>query len=51
MGNWKFEMYQYRQAIMRMRLGESHRAIARSGSMGREKASALSEVASRERWL
>jgi len=44
-------MYQYRQVLTRMRLGESDRAIARSGLMGREKASALREVAVREGWL
>ena len=51
MANRRFEMYQYRQVITRMRLGESDRAIARSGLMGREKASALREVAGREGWL
>lgn len=51
MANRRFEMYQYRQVLTRMRLGESDRAIARSGLMGREKASALREVAGREGWL
>ena len=40
MANRWSEMYQYRQVLTRMRLGESDRAIARSGLMGREKASA-----------
>ena len=31
MANRRFEMYQYRQVLNRMRLGESSRAIARSG--------------------
>ncbi|MDE2889657.1 MAG: hypothetical protein OXR72_15735 [Gemmatimonadota bacterium] len=44
-------MYLYRQVLTRMRLGESDRAIARSGLMDREKASALREVAGREGWL
>ena len=51
MANRRFEMYEYRQVLTRMRLGESDRAIARSGLIGRQKASALREVASREGWL
>ena len=51
MANRRFEMYQYRQVLTRMRLGESDRAIARSGLIGRQKASALREVACREGWL
>ena len=37
MANRRFEMYQYRQVLSRMRLGESDRAIARSGLMGRQR--------------
>ena len=44
-------MYQYHQVLTGMCLGESDRAIARSGLMGREKTSALREVAGREGWL
>ena len=51
MANRRFEMYQYRQLLTRMRSGESDRAMARSGLMGRQKASALREVAGREGWL
>ena len=51
MANRRFEMYQYRQVLTRMRLGDSDRAIARSGLMGRRKAGALREVAGREGWL
>ena len=51
MANRWFEMYQYRHVLTRMRLGESDRAIARSRLMGREKTSALREVAGREGWL
>ena len=40
MANRRFEMYQYRQVLTRMRLGDSDRAIARGGLMGREKAGA-----------
>jgi hypothetical protein len=38
MVNKRFEMYQYRQILVRMRMGESNRAIAQSGLMGRKKA-------------
>jgi len=31
MANRRFEMYQYRQVLVRMRLGDTDRAIARSG--------------------
>ena len=51
MANRRFEMYQYRQVLTRMRLGDSDRAIARSGLMGRRKAGALRDVAVREEWL
>ena len=51
MANRRFEMYPYRQVLTRMRLGESDHAIARSGLMGRQKASTLREVAGREGWL
>jgi len=37
MANRRFEMYEYRQVIVRMRLGESDRAIAQTGLMGRKK--------------
>ena len=37
MANRRFEMYQYRQVIHRMRMGETDRAIARSKLMGRLK--------------
>ena len=51
MANRRFEMYQYRQILTRMRLGESDRAIARAGLMGCQKASAHRELAGREGWL
>ena len=40
MANRRFEMYEYREVLARMRLGESDRAIARSGLIGRQKGSA-----------
>jgi transposase len=44
-------MYQYRQVIVRMRLGESDRAIAQAGLMGRKKIRAVRELASTRGWL
>ena len=51
MANRRFEMYQYRQVLVRMRLGESSRAIARSGLMGRTKVEVLREIAGDQGWL
>lgn len=51
MGNRRFEMFQFRQAIVRMRLGDSDRDIRRSRLLGRKKAAWLREVAKREGWL
>ena len=51
MANRRFEMHEYRQAIVRLRLGESSRAIARSGLVGRRKAEALRQVADEQGWL
>lgn len=44
-------MYHYRQALVRMRLGESDRQIAKSGVMGRRVASAVRAEAERREWL
>ncbi len=43
MAKRRFEMYHYRQALVRMRLGDSDRQIAKSGLMGR-RVSATVEV-------
>lgn len=51
MANRRFEMYEYRQIIMRMRSGESDRDIRKAGLMGRKKAAALREIAREEGWL
>lgn len=51
MSNRRFEMYEYRQVIYRMRLGESDRAIAKAGLMGRPKAAKLRELAKEHGWL
>jgi hypothetical protein len=44
-------MYEYRQVIYRMRLGESDRNIAKAGLMGRRKAAELRQVAKQRGWL
>ena len=44
-------MYEIRQVLFRMRLGESDRAIAKAGLMGRKKAQAVRAVAERRGWL
>ncbi len=44
-------MYEYRQIISRMRLGESDRTIAKAGLMGRNKAAQLRSVAIKHGWL
>ena len=51
MANRRFEMYEYRQVIVRMRLGESDRAIAQTGLMGRNKIRAVRDLAGRRGWL
>ncbi len=51
MSNRRFEMYEYRQVIYRMRLGESDRAIAKAGLMGRRKAAELRQLARCQGWL
>ena len=44
-------MYQYRQVLVRIRLGDSDREIAKAGLMGRRKAAALRQVALAQEWL
>jgi transposase len=51
MGNRRFEMFQFRHVIVRMRLGESDRDIGRSRLIGRKKAAWLRQIAQREGWL
>ena len=51
MANRRFEMHEHRHVIHRMRLGESDRAIAKSGLMGRLKCAQLREVAIHHGWL
>ena len=51
MGNRRIEMHQYRQAIYRMRQGESDRAIAKTGLIGRTKCAAIRALAMVKGWL
>jgi transposase len=51
MANRRFEVFQIRQVIFRMRLGESDRDIAAAGLMGRKKLSQVRRVAASEGWL
>lgn len=44
-------MFEYRQVLTRMRLGDTDRAVARAGLMGRRKAGALRRVAEAAGWL
>ena len=44
-------MHQYRQVLVRMRMGESYRAIANSGLMGRNKLRELRAIAQEQGWL
>jgi hypothetical protein len=46
-----FEMHQYRQALLRMRQGDSDRQIAAARVMGRPKAAQLRELAQEQGWL
>ncbi|VBB42879.1 hypothetical protein TRIP_B240002 [uncultured Desulfatiglans sp.] len=51
MANRRFEMHHYRQVIFRMRMGQSDRAIAKSGLMGRIKCAEVRAVAERNSLL
>ena len=44
-------MYQYRQILVRMRQGDSDRALAKAGLIGRHKAAALRRLATEQGWL
>ena len=51
MANRRFEMHEYRHILVRMRLGETDRQIARAGLMGRRKAAAVRRQAEERGWL
>ena len=44
-------MFEYRQVLVRMRLGDSDRALAKAGLIGRPKAKALRQLAESQGWL
>ena len=47
----RFEMHHYRHVLSRMRLGETDRAIARAGLMGRRKIARFRQSALKQGWL
>lgn len=51
MARRKFEMFQYRQALVRMRQGDSDRQIAGARIMGRRTAARPRELALQRNWL
>ena len=51
MANRRFEMFEIRHILVRMRQGDSDRAIAKAGLIGRPKAKALRLVAKDRNWL
>jgi hypothetical protein len=51
MSRRRFEMFQYRQVIVRLRQGDIDREIARSRLMGRRKVTALRWLATERGWL
>ena len=51
MANRKFEMYEYRQILLRMRLGETDRALSKAGLMGRRKLGEVRRLAESSGWL
>lgn len=51
MANRSIEMHHYRQALVRMRLGESDRQIAKAGVMGRRVAGTVRREAAAREWL
>ena len=51
MANRRFEMYHYRQALVRMRQGESDRQIHATGLMGRRTLGTLRTQAQQRGWL
>lgn len=51
MANRRFEMFQYRQVIHRLRMGESDRAIAKARLIGRLKCAQVRAIAEKNGWL
>lgn len=51
MSNRRFEMYQYRQIIMRLRMGDTIRGLAREKLADRKTIGKINEVAKEQGWL
>jgi transposase len=51
MGRREFEMYEYRQILVRLRLGESIRSVAASGVASRGKVRSIHKIALQQNWL
>ena len=51
MANKRFDVYQYRQILVRMRQGDSDRDIGRSKSMGRRKIAQVRQIAQERDWI
>jgi transposase len=51
MTNRRFDVYQYRQILVRMRQGDSDRDIGRSKTMGRKKIAQVRQIAQERGWL
>jgi transposase len=51
MANRRFEMFEFRHIVVRMRQGDSDRALAKAGLIGRPKAKALRRLAAQQGWL
>jgi hypothetical protein len=50
-GNRRFEVFEYRQVLARMRQGDSDRDIARAVLMGRKKLATIRDAALQHDWL
>jgi len=51
MSNRRFEMYEVRQVLVRMRQGDSDRVLAKAGIVGRRKAAEIRRIATANGWL
>ena len=51
MGKRRFEMHEYRQIIVRLRLGETIRGLAQAGLASRKKIRVIHKIAIQQKWL
>ena len=51
MANRRFEVFELRQVLVRMRLGESDRDLSKAGLIGRKKAGEIRRMALDKGWL